>query len=164
MSFNNLSIFALVSVAVLFVIYRQFVSRPAGSSRRAMLVPLGLFVLGAASIPHVPGINLVDLATIGVGLAVGLVLGVIRGSATRIWRDEQGMAWQRGSVALAVLWVVSVAARLGLGFAGSSLGVSQATNLAEIPIFFGVTLLAQNVFVLVRLHRGWRDAFGGVAV
>jgi hypothetical protein len=143
------------------VIYRQFVARPVSAPRRALLIPLALVAFGVVSLSRVPPFSLLDLAIIALDLAVGLVLGVVRGSATRVWRNDDGVAWQRGTLALALLWIVSVAARVGLGAAGGFLGVGQSASLAEIPLFFGATLAAQNVFLLVRVHGGWSGVLGG---
>jgi hypothetical protein len=155
---SSIFIVALVGGAITFMVYRQFARRPVGESRRSLVVALALVVWGLFSVSHVPVAGLGGLALTAAGVAAGLILGVIRGSSMRIWQGEDGITWQRGTVALALLWAVSIAVRVGLGLVASRNGVSQSASLAEMPLFFGVTLAAQNSYVLTRLHGSWAEA------
>lgn len=78
-------------------------------------------------------------------LAVGL--GIARGAMTRIWLDEEQRAFRRGGGAVIVLWLVSVAAHVGLDWLlnlhrGIG-GLSEVTTLAYLVS----TIAAQNITV-----------------
>jgi hypothetical protein len=49
------------------------------------------------------------------------------------------------------LWIISIAARLGIGAVAQRHGVAQSVTVGELPLFLGVTLLAQNLVI-------WRRA------
>lgn len=155
MTGTNLAVLVLVAAAILFMVYRQFSSRPVEQSRRSLVIALAVVAWGVFSLTHIPLGGLAGDGMIAAGVAFGLVLGGVRGSAMRTWRAEDGVMWQRGTVVLALLWVLSIGVRLGLEVAAARVGVPQSTSLSEIPLFFGVTLAAQNAYVLARVKGGW---------
>jgi hypothetical protein len=141
-----------VGAAVVFMVYRQFASRRVEESRRALLIALALVAWGVVSLSRMPFGGATGLTMLAVGAVAGVAMGVVRGTAVRIWVREDGVAWQRGGGLLAMLWVASIGVRMGLAYAVAHAGVSQAASFAEIPVFFGATLAAQNAYVLVKMH------------
>ena len=141
-----------VGVAVVFMVYRQFASRRVEESRRALVIALALVVWGVVSLYRTPFGGARGLTMLGIGAVAGVTMGVLRGMAMRMWVKEHGVVWQRGGGLLAILWVVSIAVRMGLAYAGAHAGVSPAASFAEIPVFFGATLAAQNAYVLAKMH------------
>jgi hypothetical protein len=154
MSPNSLLLILAGGVLIVFVIYRQFGQRQAGDWRRTVIIPVVLVGWGVLNLTHIASFGAVEVVVIAIRLVLGILLGFARGFATRIWRDDSGVVWQKGTVALLILWLLSVGVRLGLGVVGGFLGINQVTSLSEIPLFFGATLAAQNTVVLVRLQAG----------
>jgi hypothetical protein len=151
----NVSIVALIAVAIVFMIYRQFARRPVVESRRTLVIAFALVGWGLISLSHIPVAGPSGLAVAAAGLAAGVILGVVRGSSMRIWLGDDGITWQRGTVALALLWVASIVVRVGLGLFAGRLGVPQSASFAELPLFFGATLAAQNAYVLAKVRDRW---------
>ena len=147
---GSLYLVALVVAAAAFMIYRQFAARRVDESRRSLLVALALVVWGLSSVAHSTVAGIAGDTLVAAGVVAGAVLGALRGSAVRTWLGDDGRAWQGGTPMLALLWAVSVAVRAGLGVVASHAGISPHASFAELPLFVGVTLAAQNAFVLVR--------------
>jgi hypothetical protein len=157
MALNSLPLFLAAGLALSLLISRQFQVRPPGGWRRAILIPLGLVGWGVINTTHLSSFNVVVVTLDATGLGLGIILGVARGYTTAIWRDPNGMVLQKGTIALAILWVLSIAIRIGLSVIGGKLGMNQTEAYAELPLFFGVTLAAQNATISGRLRaRGMR--------
>ncbi|GAA1272702.1 hypothetical protein Psi02_05850 [Planotetraspora silvatica] len=139
----------LLALAVLALsIYRQMRTRPVGEGR-ALVLPLVLIALGAAQGHLVDG----DHAALSIWLlagelVVGVVLGLVRAYTMRIWRDESGRLWRRGTPWTIAAWIVAIATRAGFVAAGISAGVALETG--SILIFFGLSLVVQAVAVVAR--------------
>jgi hypothetical protein len=137
-----------IAVAVVLVLVRQ--TRPqritgggSGYGLKWLALPVVLVILA----PQQPG-GLLDahhrgmsVALLGVELVVGLLMGVGWAWTSRIWTEQDGSAWARGTKATAAVWVGGIAVRLGLMGIGSLMGVHQGT---------GALLLALAASVVVR--------------
>ena len=160
MTLNSVPLLLAAGLALVFLIYRQFQVRPPGGWRRATLIPLGLIGWGVINATHLSSVSVVVVTISATGVGLGLILGVARGYATDIWRDPDGMVLQKGTIALAILWALSLAVRIGLSVIGGARGINQTEAYAEIPLFFGVTLAAQNATISARLRAGGPPASG----
>jgi len=79
-------------------------------------------------------------------VVAGVVLGLARGASTKVWQAADGTWMRRGTLLTLVLWIVSIAARVGIGFASHG-----ATPLDTITFFLAVTFAAQNLAVWLRI-------------
>jgi hypothetical protein len=139
----------IVVAAVIFVIVRQFLPRRL-SDGRAWVVPLILFALGLS------GLNGSDLtATAGplaISAAVAIGTGILRAMSFRLWLDGQGRAWAQGTLVTLGLWILLLAARVGLTVAFGAVDPTASAHLAsELPLIAGLTL---GVQFLVLWWRG----------
>lgn len=60
---------------------------------------------------------------------------------------HDGALWYRYGTTTVVLWVVSIAARFALGFAGAQLGGSPLVTSAPVLFMLGISLITQNAWV-----------------
>ena len=139
-----------LAVIVLLVITRtrgQRVSPP-----RLVILPVVVLVIGvAAALPSVSGSALrpVDVVIIVVDVALSLVLGFARGRSVLVYPNE-GAAWYRYGTVTVVLWAVSIALRFTLGDVGAHFGGNRLVTSASVLFMLGVSLITQNVLVLLR--------------
>lgn len=152
---------ALVVVAVLgLVIARRFQPRPVRGDGRRWRLPLILMAVGLYSVvqltkgSHPITLNGDDIGYLALGGLLSLALGVVRGMTIRIY-DRGGVLVQRYAVTTAVLWVATIAVRLGLDAAGPSFGVARAVTGASIMFMFGISLLGEAVAVTARTGAGF---------
>ncbi|MGW2282301.1 DUF1453 domain-containing protein [Streptomyces sp. NPDC001770] len=82
-------------------------------------------------------------------LALGLVLGLGWGRATRVWREPDGTPWSRGTRAAAFVWAGGLALRVALWAAGAAAGVKQGSD--GLLLALAVTLLAREGVLAWRL-------------
>lgn len=131
----------LVLLAIAYVIYRQFRTRPANRSV-VLIIGGALFMIGVATggalDPLNPGLS---IAMFAVEAMVAMALGAWRAATVRLWLDASGMAWVKGTGWTLVAWLVSIAIRLAMYFAGQALGLAPSTG--GILVFVGITLATQ---------------------
>ncbi|MGI5485919.1 hypothetical protein [Microtetraspora malaysiensis] len=140
---------AVLSVAVvLFVVYRQMMTRRI--ERRGILVFAGVMMLvglaggGVVDTRH-PALGVLMLV---VELAVAVGFGFLRAATVRVWRDEAGMTWSRGTGWTAAAWLASLTSRVALFGAGYGLGLAPAPT--SVLLFVGLTIAVQSVAVTLR--------------
>ncbi|NEA20944.1 DUF1453 domain-containing protein [Actinomadura bangladeshensis] len=142
----------LLGLAVLaLVLYRQLRTRSV-DERRMYGLPL---VLGVAAVAQGglidrghPALGACLLAAEAVA-AVGL--GVLRAVTVRLWREDDGTLWWRGTGWTLAAWLASVAVRAGFAGAGFAAGIKPAAG--GVLLFLAVTLLAQSLVVVRRAHE-----------
>lgn len=124
---------------VVWVVARQFTGRYVPASR-SLLVPLVLVVVGLGQATHVAWTALAVVIVVA-DLLLTAALGVVRGYATRL-TEREGYLYQRGGWLSLGLWVLTIAARVGVAmpFAHTSAGPALAATLIAS---FGVSLAAQ---------------------
>lgn len=139
-----------VPAVVLLVGWRQLTTRRV--DRPAILIlAVALAVLGLASgvldTAHLP----LSVAMLVIDLAFAAGAGVVRAASVRVWRDGHGVAWSRGTWWTVLLWIGSIAGRVGLYGIGAALGLhAQPTGAL---LFAGVTVGVQAALVARRGAR-----------
>ena len=144
---------ALIVLVVAWVVARQFQARQfSGNARRMLILPAVLAFLGLRA--H----NLLDphhqataAALLIVGVVVEVGMGVVWGFTTRIWRDENGTIWAKGTKATAFAWVGMLLVRVGLIALGSALGV--ASGEGAILLSLAALLLVRSAVVTWRARE-----------
>lgn len=134
---------ALAVVVVVYVVARQFRARRITSdSRRMLVVPAVLAVLAFRDhslIDHAHRSTSVALLVVSILLEVAM--GFAWGFTTRVWRDESGAVWAKGTLATGFAWGGMIIARIALYAIGSAMGVAEGQ---------GVLLLSLAAVLLVR--------------
>jgi hypothetical protein len=134
---------------VLFIIYRQLQRRPV-EGPRLVVMPLVLAVLGLYGLTQLPPATGAAVTALVASVASAVAFGLARGLSMRVWQDAGG-ALQQGAPLTVVLWAISFVVRVGIGAMAQRAGVAPSVTLGELPLFFGVTLGAQNLVI-------WRRA------
>ncbi|MEV4109148.1 hypothetical protein [Nonomuraea sp. NPDC049695] len=138
----------LIVLATIFVVYRQMKTRP--TAKRGLL-----YTAAAMSVVGVVTGGLIDARhlALSIGLllvaaVVAVALGVWRATTVRVWLDESGAAWSKATGWTLLAWLVSIAVRVGLYFAGQALGLTSSPT--GILLFVGLTIGAQAYLVAQR--------------
>ncbi|MFI1204555.1 DUF1453 domain-containing protein [Streptomyces sp. NPDC020883] len=130
-----LNIAVLVAV-VAFVFARQFTAqRVSSEGRKWWLIPV---VLAFLALRQPDLLDPVHRAASVVLLAATILIGLAGGAAwawtTRLWTDEQGAIWTKGTWAAAGVWLCAMALRLGLMGVAAALGVHQNSQSTLLSV------------------------------
>jgi uncharacterized sodium:solute symporter family permease YidK len=140
----------LIIAVVGYVIARQFQARQfSGNARRMLILPAVLAFIGLREpglLDHHHQATAAALLILGVIIEVGM--GTVWGFTTRIWRDENGAIWAKGTKATAFAWCGMLLIRVGLFALGSALGV--ATGQGAIMVSLAALLLVRSAVVTWR--------------
>src|SRR6266511_2435056 len=120
----------LIGIAlVLFVIIRQFMTRP--DTPTSLLI--GAAILAVLGISSLPGTPAVLLAVNGV---FATVLGVLRGGTFRLWRDDRGQVLMQATMVTVALWAALILLRVAMVYGEQRLGLLTDVSAASylIPI------------------------------
>ncbi|WP_433238767.1 hypothetical protein ACQPYK_31385 [Streptosporangium sp. CA-135522] len=140
---------AVVALALIaLVLYRQMKTRIAtGYGLRYLalaLVTVGLLSGGLLDMRHLA----LSAALLLVEVASAVAFGAVRARTVRVWRDDAGVPWSRGTGWTLLGWLASLAARAALFGAGYALGLTSAPT--AVLFFAGLTVGAQSLFVARR--------------
>jgi hypothetical protein len=156
----NTIVQVLIVVAVLgLLVSRRFRPRPIRGDRRRWQLPIALIAFGVYSMiqltrgSHPISLTGTDLGYLAVGGAISAVLGLLRGTTVRIYR-EGGVLLQRYTAATAALWVATILVRLGIDAGAPSFGVAKTVAGASIMFMFGLSLLGESAVVAARTGGG----------
>jgi hypothetical protein len=150
-----MSTLVLILVGAL-VVLRVLAKQLTGSmvtGKSLVLMPAILIVVGLGSAASAltlarPGEILFFL----VDAVIVLALGVARGATTRLSLRDGGL-FQKGTALTLVLWLATIAVRVGAGFIGQSIGVAGTLTTASLLLLFGVTIAAQNAVIYLRAQQ-----------
>jgi hypothetical protein len=137
---------ALVVAAVGYTIARRTIGEPL-NARDLFGTPAVLLAIGGYGVSKVPDVTGTDIAWLVATSAVGLVLGVWRGTTVRlVVRD--GALWQRYPAGTYLVWVVSLVVNGVLGFLATHAGVHE--DARPVTLSIGVGLLGEAAAVGLR--------------
>jgi hypothetical protein len=140
----------LIAAAVVWILAKQ-VRREPVKARLLVLVPLLLGWFGLRAVPGSFWHSTADVALFGIGAAVSVGLGLIRGRTIRVWREPDGTWWRQGSRTTLMLWGALLAARVALAAVDHVTGHPEASNAGVILCSLALSFAGQNVVVLGRL-------------
>ncbi|GAA2749039.1 DUF1453 domain-containing protein [Kitasatospora cinereorecta] len=142
---------ALVVVAL--VVSRQLKARRLDTERRFWLLPVILAAVALRDptlIDH--GHRTTAAVLLGGSLVTTVAMGCVWGWTVRLWRDEAGALWSKGTRATLFAWLGVIAVRIGWYGAGAALHVHQSSDalllsLAGLLLVRGLVVnwRAQNV-------------------
>lgn len=148
----------VIGIAVLaLVIYRQLAVRRVRENYRLVLILAVIGVLELSRFLSSTGSHLdgkIALALVGSGV-LAAVMGALRALTVRLWRGEDGQLLRKGTWLTAVLWLVAVAAHLGLDalVAGGISGQHGNVGDATIALYLAVSFGFQQAVLLQRAKR-----------
>ncbi|MEV8631717.1 hypothetical protein AB0395_08675 [Streptosporangium sp. NPDC051023] len=140
---------AIATVAiVVFVVYRQMVTRPT-AKRGILIFALVLVAAGLGSggvLDFHPSV--LSVVVVAAEVVTAIAFGALRASTVRVWRDEAGVTWSKGTGWTMLAWLFSFTARLVLFAVGNALGLAFRPTAALI--FAGLTVATQALLVAYR--------------
>ncbi|GAA3214557.1 hypothetical protein [Nonomuraea helvata] len=138
----------LIPLVALFVVYRQMKTRP--TAKRGLLYTAAVMsVVGVVTGGLIDARHLaLSIGLLLVEAVIAVALGVWRATTVRVWLDESGTAWSKATGWTLLAWLVSIAVRVGLYFAGQALGLTSSPT--GILLFVGLTIGAQAYLVAQR--------------
>jgi hypothetical protein len=112
----------------------------------AMIYAIVGLVLGV-HVAHSAG----AVALLGVSLLASLLIGYVRGTRSRMWRDTAGRIYSQGTVLTVGLFLGLIAFKFALGTVAYLTHVSYGTGMGEVLLMIGL-------MVAVQAEITWRRA------
>ncbi|GAB2826681.1 hypothetical protein GCM10027176_33850 [Actinoallomurus bryophytorum] len=137
----------LVAGITAVIIVSQFSVRPV---RPLTYLWVALLIARGCVPPGPARMTVAGIAILVVGLLVSVVFGVLRGRTMPMWRDASGRLYRRGGLVTLLLWITTLATRLGLGVF-AVLVLDEPFNGNALWLGIGVTFGVQQ---LVMTYRG----------
>ena len=90
-----------------------------------------------------------QLAFLALDCVLLIGFGVTRGASIRLTQTDEGL-FQKGTATTLVLWLVTIALRVGTSFAAAALWPHNSFGQASLALTVGVTIAAQNAMIYRR--------------
>ncbi|HZE40583.1 MAG TPA: hypothetical protein VE172_17410 [Stackebrandtia sp.] len=143
-------------IVVGLIIYRQLqprrVNNPTMYYIAGFMILLGITSGGLVD-PHHLGLSIVLLV---IELVMAAALGMARAASVKLWTDDKGVAWSRGTWRTAVMWLVSMATRIVMLLTGEFVWHVH-TSSQSVLIFVGLTIGVQGLVVARRSALASRE-------
>lgn len=140
----------LVGLLVLVRVIGRQVTGSLVTQKSLFLMPVILLGIGLLSLSSaVHGASTGELAFLALDCVVLVGFGVARGATVRLSQTEQGL-FQKGTAATLVLWLLTIALRVGTAFASAALWPHTTFGSSTIALTIGVTLAAQSAMIYRR--------------
>jgi hypothetical protein len=132
---------------VCWAIYKQtrvaeVSSGPSRFTMAGIYAVLGL-VLGGFALPKAAG----GIALIVLGVALSIVVGILRGRLTRVWMEADGRVLRQGTRVTVALFVGLVATKFALGTLAYFWHVDDGAGLGEVLVMIAVMIAVQAELV-----------------
>jgi hypothetical protein len=143
---------AVAALVLVRVIGRQVTGSPV-TARSLVTIPVVLLAIGVAAVGDALTAASADSLLLFAVDAVVLVLaGLARGASVSLG-ERGGALFQRGTRLTLVLWLVTIALRVGFALGGHLLGVNDQLATASVALTMGLTIGAQNLAIWWRAQR-----------
>lgn len=148
----------LVVLLIGWLGYRQSTWRPVVPSR-LWRTPVVLAVIGVFSLVHGAAFGPMDLGVLVIELVLSLGVGAWMGALAHFRLGEQPADGAAARIESRTgwwgmaLWIVLVAARVGIHVAAASMGAAAATGTGVILLVFAANRAARSAVVSARLAR-----------
>lgn len=145
-AWNYLIILALVVYAIVRQTQKHEV---VGSTRfKLALIYAGVGILiGGFNLPR----TLWPIVFLAISLVLSVVVGVVRGQRTRVWRGDDGRVWAQGTALTIGLFVGLIAAKFALGTIAYLRDISDDGGVGEVLVMIALMVGLQAEIV-------WRRA------
>ncbi|MGW7680436.1 hypothetical protein ACWGID_06830 [Kribbella sp. NPDC054772] len=140
----------LLGLLVLFRVVGRQVTGSLVTRRSLFLMPgillcYGLLTIWSAIHTATTG----QLAFLALDCVLLIGFGIARGASIRLTQTDEGL-FQKGTAATLVLWLVTIALRVGTSFAAAALWPHNTFSQATLVLTVGVTIAAQNAMIYRR--------------
>ncbi|WP_344752500.1 hypothetical protein [Gryllotalpicola koreensis] len=153
------TVISIIAIAALigYALYRQTrTSQVTRGGRYKMAIIYGIIgVCLGVNISHNPA----ALGLTAISLAASAGVGVLRAQRTRLWRDDEGRVFTRGTRTTAGLFLALIAFKVALGTFAYFVHVPYDANVGEVMVMLALMLAVQATIVWRRIERlGWAPA------
>ncbi|MBO0868380.1 MAG: DUF1453 family protein [Micromonosporaceae bacterium] len=142
----------LLTLAILvWVVSRRLTGQPV-TAGRLLVLPAIVVVLGASQLlGSVHGhLTVLDVGLLAGEVVLGAAFGLARGATIQLY-PRDGHLWYRYRPLTIVLWVASIAARVGIVVLAHQLGAGLASSTTFLLL--GLSLLGEAAVVGLRARR-----------
>lgn len=151
MDINSLLTVALVVVGIGYLLVRRMLGRLV-TVKSLLLLPAILTVVGANQLTGAGPFTPVTVAFVAAGIAVSVLLGVVRGATVHL--EQRGAElWMRYRPVTVALWVLNLAAKGAMVVLERMVVPDSAAASQAVMVSLGVGILAESAVVLVRAQR-----------
>ena len=144
----NIARLLLIAAVVVLLIGRRFAGQPLRA--QSLLIPVGLTAWAGYQLVG-QHLTAVDIGFLLISAVLGLASGAARGITVRLY-PRDGHLWMRYRWLTAVVWLASIALRIGLVAGGHLAGVGLS-SASSIIFTLGVSLVAEVALVGYRASR-----------
>lgn len=132
---SSLNIVVIIGVIAL-VFIRQFAAQRISSEGKAWwLIPVVLTFMAVRQPGLVdPAHHTASAVLLGLEVLIGLACGAGWAWTTRIWTDDDGVVWTKGSWAAAGVWACGMALRVGLMGIAAVMGIHQGSAATMLSV------------------------------
>jgi hypothetical protein len=102
---------------------------------------------------HASAVGAVAIIWIVVSLVTAALLGVIRATTVKIWRDAAGMAWRKGTAVTIILWIIALGIHFGFEFVIDHASAIATLGSATFLLYLAISLGVQREVVRQRALR-----------
>lgn len=148
-----IAILALVAWSV----YRQTRTTPVTAESRfkmAIIYAVAGLIVGGFDRPSGPA----GYGMIVIGLALSLVVGLLRGRLTRVWSDPEGRVFSQGTSVTLALFLGLIAVKFGLGAVAYFAHIDDGAGFGEVLIMIAIMIAVQAQIVYRRAETLTREA------
>jgi hypothetical protein len=136
---------------VVFVIVRRVTGEPL-RSRRLLVPPLVVAVIGAGQVGQVAHVRPLDVAVLAFEAVFAVAVGVARGASVELYVRD-GHLWFRYRWITLALWVGAAVLRFGVRELGVLAGADGKLLMNTLLIMVGLTLAGEACVVGLRAMR-----------
>ncbi|WP_030902618.1 hypothetical protein [Streptomyces sp. NRRL F-5126] len=158
-----LYVLAIIALVVVMVMRQARPRRIGGDARRSFVFPIVMVVLGVREGHLVDADHAgVSVALLAAELLVGVLMGVGWAVTSKVWREQDGSVWSRGTKATAGVWLAGFAGRMGIMGLGALVGIHQ--SYGALLITLGISFALRSLLLMHRagaLPSGAGASYGG---
>jgi hypothetical protein len=135
---------------VVYAIYRQTqVSEVRGASRFKLALIYG--IVGVCVGGFDPPSGAAGFGLLAFGIALSVVIGLLRGRLTRIWREADGRVLKQGTAVTLALFVGMIVVKFGAGTWAHFAHIDDGEGFGEVMVMVAIMIAVQAELV-------WRRA------
>jgi len=150
---NPMSVTELIIILALtgYAIYRQTqVNEITGKNRFKLAIIYGVVgIIVGVHVPHTAA----ALGILAISLLASLVVGLIRGRHTTMWREADGRIYTRGTVFTVSIFLALIAFKFGLGTVAYFAHITGNSGIGEILLMIGLMVGVQAQIIWNRAQQ-----------
>jgi len=153
----NILLGLLVLAGLLWNQLRTRLVRQNAAQIYILLGVIGLAQTYVAISEHGSAAGAVAIIWIVASLVVAALLGIVRATTVKVWRDAAGVAWRKGTAVTIILWIVALGIHFGFEFAIDHASTIATLGSATILLYLAVSMGIQREVVRQRAQRIFQE-------